>query len=79
LNTIQEQWEQFSTLVIPKNAPDIQKQEMRRAFYAGVQATLRIQFEIGNSSITEVAGVAMLEGLHEECQLFASAVARGEA
>lgn len=32
---IAEQWDQFVREVIPKDAPAHQKQEMRRAFYAG--------------------------------------------
>lgn len=79
MNTIQEQWELFSTMVIPKDAPDIQKQEMRRAFYAGVEALLRIEAIIISSAVSKEAGMAMLKGVHEECKLFASEVAKGAA
>lgn len=74
MNTIQEQWAQFRTLVVPKNAPPVQVSEMRMAFYAGVEAMLRIQFAISDDSISEDSGVAMLEGIHDECRRFASEI-----
>ncbi len=79
MNTIQEQWALFSTLVIPANAPAIQKQQMKLAFYAGVESTLRIQFNIGDKAISEDAGVAILEGIHDECRRFAADMATGKA
>ena len=33
-----EQWDQFARQVLPASASAAQKQEMRRAFYAGAQA-----------------------------------------
>lgn len=79
MNTIQEQWEQFSALVLPPDLSAIQAQEMRRAFYAGVQAMINIQWEIGDESISEAAGVQMLEGIHDECRRFALEIANGKA
>ena len=35
LKTILEMWEEFERETRPKNAPPIQTQEMRRAFYGG--------------------------------------------
>ena len=79
MNTVKEQWDSFRTLVIPTNAPEIQVTEMRRAFYAGVEAMLRIQWEVGDDAVSEDAGVAILEGIHDECRRFAAEVARGAA
>lgn len=79
MNTIQNQWQHFEDLVMPKNAPAIQKREMRRAFYAGAEAVLRLQFNIGDSSVSEDAGVAMIKGMHDECILFATQIAAGDA
>lgn len=77
--TIAEQWAAFERLVVPKGAHATQVTEMRRSFYAGFEAALRVQWGIGDASISETAGVAILEGLHEEAKLFAKRVARGEA
>lgn len=79
MNTVQEQWDMFSKMVVPKTAPPVQVQEMRRAFYSGVEAMLRIQWAIGDKSVSENAAVEMLEGVHDECQRFAVEVAKGSA
>jgi len=79
MNTIQEQWSTFEKLVIPKIAPAIQRQEMRRAFYAGAEAMMRIQWNIGDKSISVDAGVAILEGCREEMKIFSKQVENGSA
>lgn len=39
---IQEKWNEFSKLVLPPGCPDVQRTEMRRAFYAGMEGFLQI-------------------------------------
>jgi len=77
MNTIAQQWELFSKFVMPNDVPEIQRQEMRRAFYGGAESILRLQFAIGDNS--EDAGIAMIQGWYDECKLFAQQVAKGEA
>lgn len=36
--TLNESWDSYAERVLPKNAPPVQIQETRRAFYAGAQA-----------------------------------------
>lgn len=36
--TIAQMWESYRRAVVPRDAPDVQIQETRRAFYAGCQA-----------------------------------------
>jgi len=79
MNTIAEQWVAFEVLVMPKDAPPVQRQEMRRAFYAGAEAMLRLQYAAGDRDVSENAGVMMLEGWHDECRRFAQQVAQGGA
>lgn len=79
MNTVQEQWQTFEALVMPANAPPIQRQEMRRAFYAGAEAMMRVQWNIGGEEISEDAGVQILEGCRDELQRFAQQVANGTA
>lgn len=79
MNTVQEQWSSFEKMVISPNAPEVQRTEMRRAFYAGVEAMLRIQWAIGDAAISEDAGMAILQGVHDECRQFAADVASGAA
>jgi len=78
MNTIQEQWEKFSKLTIAKDAPDIQKQETRRAFYAGVEGLLRIQFNIAESSMSEDAAVAIFQEIEDELHMFAQDMRDGK-
>jgi len=77
MNTIGEKWETFEKLVVPNGAPAIQRQEMRRAFYAGAEAMFSLQCGIADHS--EEAAYAMLDMLKEEMQLFASDVREGRA
>jgi hypothetical protein len=79
MRTIAAQWSLFEQLVVPKNAHSTQRQEMRRAFYAGAEAMLRLQYEIGGADVSEDAGVALMEGWHDECRRFAGQVAKGGA
>lgn len=79
MNTIAEQWATFEALVMPLNAPPVQRQEMRRAFYSGAEAMLRLQYAAGDKDVSENAAVMMLQGWHDECHLFAHQVANGGA
>lgn len=78
MNTIQEQWESFRKAVIPPTAGPVQVQEMRRAFYAGAEAMWRINMAIGEDSVSEDGGVAILEGVNQEIRQFVEQVQRGE-
>jgi hypothetical protein len=78
MNTIQSSWESYQAQVMPKDAPDVQVIETRRAFYAGCQTILGIMYGIGDDSISEDAGIQMIETLHQECQLFLSGIKRGD-
>lgn len=42
LNRIESTWKEFEKAVIPKDADSIQRQEMRRAYYAGFIAMLTL-------------------------------------
>lgn len=45
-NLIADEWETYRREIVPADAPPVQIQETRRAFYAGVHAALAIMFEI---------------------------------
>ena len=71
MNTISEKWELFQSEVIPKSAGPIQLREMKLAFYSGAFAFLAMQKEIiGNPSLSEDAGIALLEAWQDEIQLY---------
>jgi hypothetical protein len=79
MNTIQEQWSSFAALVVPKDAPAVQVTEMRRAFYAGAEAMMRINCAIGERRISEEAGMQILDGCMDEMKRFALQIAQGTA
>lgn len=79
MDTIAAFWESYRREVLPADAPDIQVQECRRAFYAGAKAVVAIVTEIGDDSVTEDQGLDILTGLHEECRTFVADVMRGRA
>lgn len=79
MKTVAQEWDKFVVLVLPTNAPPIQRQEMRRAFYAGVQSALALSWDIGGDDVTEDQGIAQLEAWHQECQAFGKLIQQGKA
>lgn len=71
MNTIASQWEIFSKLFLAE-VPTIQHRQMKIAFYAGVNALFVLQGNtIGNSNVSEKAGLAIMDGWCEELVRFA--------
>ena len=77
--TIAGLWASYSSSVLPASAGEIQRQETRRAFYAGASGLLGIMSGIGEPDVSEDAGVAVMEGLHQEATAFAQDVIEGRA
>jgi len=71
MNTVQQAWAHFQEKIIPKDAPTIQRVEMKRAFYAGAAAVLSVNAAISEPGTSEDAGVAILNGLLQEVTDFA--------
>ena len=76
--TIADMWATYQGAVLPDDAPPIQVQETRRAFYAGAHILL-CDLPGMTEDVSEDAGVARLEALHRECQAFFVLVAAGRA
>ena len=79
MNTIYEHWQRLEAMVMPPDAPPEQVQEMRRSFYAGARAVLRIQASFADDAMSDAAIVGIMVSIHDECQRFAESVLRGEA
>ena len=78
---IEEEWLEFSLMVMPPNAPAVQRIEMRRAFYAGAHALLCLmqqKVSAGTDDPTE-ADLDMMQGLSDELAAFNAEVAAGRA
>jgi hypothetical protein len=74
---IEDEWNGFAARVLPKDAPQIQRQEMRRAFFAGVHISL-----LGLSDLSagdEDRAIEALEDMHRQCREFAARVEIGVA
>jgi hypothetical protein len=75
-----EQWDQFARAVLPLNTPAVQRQEMRRAFYAGAQSILfRVIESFAPDSEPTEADLLLMDDLHRELSDFAEAVKEGRA
>jgi hypothetical protein len=80
MKTVADRWKLFDKHVLSKTAPDIQRKEMRRAFYAGFYDALVAGLEMADESgDDDDAGASMMRKLYEECTAFAGDVAAGKA
>jgi hypothetical protein len=75
LNTIAAEWALFERAVVSDSAGDVQRSEMRLAFYAGASAVLALYNRVA-ATVSDDAAVAILEGLHQEAKAFAEAMRR---
>jgi hypothetical protein len=77
-NLMAVEWAQFANRVLPKNAPEVQRREMKRAFYAGAHA---IVFRLISSFAPEHevtdTDLAVMEDLDLELRNFIKDVAEG--
>lgn len=78
LDSVARMWASFSE-VIPPDAPDVQRVEMRRAFYAGVWGLMCEVKRVGTDEVSEDAGVAYFESIVAECQAFRAELLAGRA
>ena len=67
---IADAWTQFEASVLAPDAPDIQRSEMKIAFYGGANCTLQLLRQLGESDVSEDGGVEVLTGCMDECQAF---------
>lgn len=73
-------WREYRTKVIPLEAPAIQAQESRRAFYAGAQALLGLLLNVMEPG-TELtaADLKVMDEIAAELTAFSQAVREGRA
>lgn len=75
-----EEWDKFARRVLPADASQVQKQETRRAFYAGAQSILfRVIQSFAPESEPTDADLQIMDDLHQELQDFATLVQTGRA
>ncbi len=78
---IEAAWKDYEAKVVPADAPPIQRQESRRAFYAGAQALMGEILGRFNSIADEVtqADIQFMDALNAELEGFKQAVLEGRA
>jgi len=76
-NALAAEWVLFESDCIPKDAPEIQRIEMRRAFYAGMESFLALQCKTANQS--EDACVELMRAWNDELKAFTLQVKAGLA
>ena len=77
---IEKKWLEFSGMVMPEEAGQTQRTEMRRSFYAGAASlfeTITRSLTPGQEPTDE--DIAMLQGVHDELKAYFEALRRGEA
>jgi len=75
-----EQWSEFARKVLPPNCGPMQRQEMRRAFYAGAEAILfRVIQSFAPEDEPTEADLRTMQDLNDELKEFARAVKEGRA
>ena len=78
VSTIEQAWHNFSQACIPQQADMIQRQEMRRAFYAGAVISVGlVEVAVGNGGPEGL--MDELDKLVNECDKYADLVKMGVA
>ncbi len=67
LKSIEQEWEGFSAMIFAKMNPSpVQREETKRAFFAGAWAILSATKRIGEPDISEETGVQWFEERQQE-------------
>ena len=72
MSTIQKEWGYFEEAVMPKDASEMQRKQMRRSFFAGMQA-MQVLIE-GICDLSDDAGITKMQEWQDELHQFAQDV-----
>lgn len=77
--TVKKMWESFNQEVIASDAPQIQRDEMRKAFYGGFSVALKFVMSMGDDDTkSEDDAVKQIEDWAEELMDFAAEMSATE-
>lgn len=68
--SIAEEWQGFEATVLAKDALQIQRDEMRMAFFAGAWMVVCQTERMGEDDVSELEGMAQITALRDECREF---------
>lgn len=78
IGLVEAEWLRFAEITMPPTVSKIQRQEMRRAFYAGAGLLLeRMTNAVGPAEISEDQGMDIMQRVHDEITAFMRDVQRG--
>lgn len=75
ITLLEHQWEGFTREVIPMAADEIQRSEMRRAFYAGAQGVLNAVNDAFRAGLPAEEVGKVLPAIHTEIDRYAQTIA----
>ena len=70
--TLADMWESYAREVIPPGTSAAAIKNNKFAFYGGASYVLEVLIAIGDDDVNENTGVATIERLYQELQLFAA-------
>ena len=76
---INEAWLSYEAEVIPANAPEVQRSESRRAFYAGARTVFDGLVSGVSEEGTTEADLAMMDSIKSELDQFLKDIEAGKA
>ncbi len=77
--TIRTLWLGYAADNLPADAVPEQERQVRRAFYGGAWAMFCLFEALGNQSLSDDQGFAILDRLRAECEAFAELTRTGRA
>lgn len=76
LKSVEQEWDHFSSHCFANNVSDLQKTEMKKAFFAGAFVVVCMCEEIGQPHVSEQDGANHLDNVMKECRKFYSDLLR---
>lgn len=74
LQSIEECWHEFANMVLPPNVSNLQREEMKKSFYAGAWSMFSMFDRVGQPDISEAAAVVWLGERRQEAIDYANKV-----
>lgn len=78
IGPINREWLRFAAAILPDDASETQRIEMRRAFFAGVHWMMDMNLQVGDKSISEQDGIKTLSEIADECDDFFQLLRKGK-
>lgn len=77
--TIEQEWQTLCSGIFNGDEPEIQRSEMKRAFYSGAASVLGIYVRIGEADVSEDQAITVIEQIAAELGAFGEAISNGKA